>query len=215
MAKRWTGGRTCFPGVILYTVLTGYRPFQGDSAVTVSFEVVNRDPIPATLLDTALPPGTRSDHYASYGERSRRALSTRRGDGAGHPAPARSTSAFEQDQGKAAPVRRREATGQTAKEEGRSSALGQLGVAAKPRSSTRGLPLGHGAAENLLQKIRKEFLCQCLGFSRLFHPGTLSHFVWPPEGAIESRGESPLARGGSSQQQIYGGRCRYCREHPF
>src|SRR3984957_3587790 len=44
-------------GVILYTVLTGYRPFQGNSALTVSFKVVNREPIPATLLDTQLAPG--------------------------------------------------------------------------------------------------------------------------------------------------------------
>jgi len=44
-------------GVILYTVLTGYRPFQGNSALTVSFKVVNRDPIPASILDTELPPG--------------------------------------------------------------------------------------------------------------------------------------------------------------
>jgi tRNA A-37 threonylcarbamoyl transferase component Bud32 len=44
-------------GVILYTVLTGHRPFQGNSAITVSFKVVNRDPIPATLLDTELPAG--------------------------------------------------------------------------------------------------------------------------------------------------------------
>src|SRR5580658_7263801 len=44
-------------GVILYTVLTGYRPFQGNSAATVSFKVVNRDPVPASVLDTDLPPG--------------------------------------------------------------------------------------------------------------------------------------------------------------
>ena len=44
-------------GVILYTILTGHRPFQGNKALTVSYKVVNRDPIPATLLDTALPPG--------------------------------------------------------------------------------------------------------------------------------------------------------------
>ncbi len=43
-------------GVVLYTILTGYRPFQGNSAMTVSFKVVNRDPIPATVLDTDLPP---------------------------------------------------------------------------------------------------------------------------------------------------------------
>lgn len=44
-------------GVVLYTVLTGYRPFQGNSAMTVSFKVVNRDPIPASVLDTELPQG--------------------------------------------------------------------------------------------------------------------------------------------------------------
>src|ERR1022692_3490777 len=44
-------------GVILYTMVTGHRPFQGNSAITVSFKVVNRDPIPATLLDTELPAG--------------------------------------------------------------------------------------------------------------------------------------------------------------
>src|SRR5580658_6839920 len=44
-------------GVVLYTVLTGYRPFQGNSAATVSFKVVNRDPVPASVLDTDLPPG--------------------------------------------------------------------------------------------------------------------------------------------------------------
>ena len=44
-------------GVTLYTVLTGYRPFQGNSAMTVSYKVVNRDPIPATVLETELPQG--------------------------------------------------------------------------------------------------------------------------------------------------------------
>jgi serine/threonine protein kinase len=44
-------------GVILYTAVTGYRPFQGNSAMTVAFKVVNRDPVPATVLDTELPPG--------------------------------------------------------------------------------------------------------------------------------------------------------------
>jgi eukaryotic-like serine/threonine-protein kinase len=44
-------------GVVLYTLLTGYRPFQGNSALTVAFKVVNREPIPATILDTGLSPG--------------------------------------------------------------------------------------------------------------------------------------------------------------
>jgi serine/threonine protein kinase len=44
-------------GIVLYTILTGYRPFQGNSALTVSYKVVNRDPIPATVLETELPQG--------------------------------------------------------------------------------------------------------------------------------------------------------------
>jgi serine/threonine protein kinase len=50
-------------GVILYTILTGYKPFQGNSALTVAFKIVNRDPVPATVLDTELPPGL--DHIIS------------------------------------------------------------------------------------------------------------------------------------------------------
>jgi serine/threonine protein kinase len=44
-------------GVILYTLLTGYRPFQGNSALTVSFKVVNREPVPISALDPNLSPG--------------------------------------------------------------------------------------------------------------------------------------------------------------
>src|SRR5450755_3366145 len=44
-------------GVVLYTVVTGYRPFQGNSVITVSFKVVNHDPMAATLLDAELPHG--------------------------------------------------------------------------------------------------------------------------------------------------------------
>jgi serine/threonine protein kinase len=43
-------------GVILYTMLTGFRPFQGNSATTVCFKVVNRDPIPVSAFDSELPP---------------------------------------------------------------------------------------------------------------------------------------------------------------
>jgi serine/threonine protein kinase len=42
-------------GVILYTIITGYRPFQGNSATTVCFKVVNRDPLPVTSFDADLP----------------------------------------------------------------------------------------------------------------------------------------------------------------
>jgi serine/threonine-protein kinase len=42
-------------GVILYSMVTGYRPFQGNSAITVCFKVANREPLAPTLLDPKLP----------------------------------------------------------------------------------------------------------------------------------------------------------------
>jgi eukaryotic-like serine/threonine-protein kinase len=43
-------------GVVFYTMLTGFRPFQGNSATTVCFKVVNRDPMPVAAFDASLPP---------------------------------------------------------------------------------------------------------------------------------------------------------------
>lgn len=43
-------------GVILYTMLAGHSPFQGDSATTVCFKVANREPVAASALDLTLPP---------------------------------------------------------------------------------------------------------------------------------------------------------------
>jgi eukaryotic-like serine/threonine-protein kinase len=42
-------------GVILYAMVTGHSPFQGDSATTVCFKVANREPVPASALDLDLP----------------------------------------------------------------------------------------------------------------------------------------------------------------
>lgn len=42
-------------GVILYAMVTGHSPFQGDSATTVCFKVTNREPVPASALDLNLP----------------------------------------------------------------------------------------------------------------------------------------------------------------
>jgi serine/threonine protein kinase len=43
-------------GVILYRLLTGHRPFQGNSVLTISFKVVNSDPLRATAFNSELPP---------------------------------------------------------------------------------------------------------------------------------------------------------------
>jgi serine/threonine-protein kinase len=44
-------------GAILYTLLTGHRPFQGNSIFTISFKVVHHDPVPAAALNLDLPSG--------------------------------------------------------------------------------------------------------------------------------------------------------------
>lgn len=42
-------------GVVLYTMLAGYRPFQGTGANTIGFKVVNSEPMPPTTLNPSLP----------------------------------------------------------------------------------------------------------------------------------------------------------------
>jgi len=42
-------------GVILYAMVTGHSPFQGDSATTVCFKVANREPVPPSALNMELP----------------------------------------------------------------------------------------------------------------------------------------------------------------
>jgi len=42
-------------GAILYRMVTGYGPFQGNSTATVCFKVANRDPLRASALDPELP----------------------------------------------------------------------------------------------------------------------------------------------------------------
>jgi eukaryotic-like serine/threonine-protein kinase len=43
-------------GVLLYAMVTGHSAFHGNSATTVCFKVVNREPVPASALDLGLPP---------------------------------------------------------------------------------------------------------------------------------------------------------------
>jgi serine/threonine protein kinase len=43
-------------GVVLYSMITGFRPFQGNSARTVSYKVINVEPVPVTSFQAELPP---------------------------------------------------------------------------------------------------------------------------------------------------------------
>jgi serine/threonine-protein kinase len=44
-------------GVVLYELVTGEKPFPGDSVTTVIYKIVNEEPIPPRELDSAIPPG--------------------------------------------------------------------------------------------------------------------------------------------------------------
>jgi hypothetical protein len=44
-------------GVMLYSMITGFRPFQGNSAETVCFKVMNIEPVPVTSFQHDVPPG--------------------------------------------------------------------------------------------------------------------------------------------------------------
>ncbi len=177
-------------GVILYTVLTGYRPFQGNSAITVSFKVVNRDPVPATTLDTELPQGV--DYIIARAmakdpaERYQRGMEMvldiqelRQGrepwSKAKRPASPTGGSAVQTPNARA------------------KSSVGQPVVAAKPRSSTRALTQGHGAAAKLLEQIRKKSVAGVLVVAGLFIFG-LWVISFGPQG-VRSRaaGPRPLA----------------------
>jgi serine/threonine protein kinase len=43
-------------GVMLYSMLAGFRPFQGNSAQTVCFKVMNVEPVPVSSFQPDLPP---------------------------------------------------------------------------------------------------------------------------------------------------------------
>ena len=43
-------------GVILYSMITGFRPFQGNTTESVCFKVINAQPVPASSFEAELPP---------------------------------------------------------------------------------------------------------------------------------------------------------------
>jgi|HubBroStandDraft_1064217.scaffolds.fasta_scaffold00701_6 serine/threonine protein kinase len=153
-------------GVVLYTMVTGHRPFQGNSAVTVSFKVVNRDPILATLLNTELPQGL--DHIIARAmakdpaERYQRGmemvldiqhLQQGREPWSKAMLPGSPTSG---------------SASRAVQEQGRSSTRSQLAVGVGPKSNTRALLSPEAAVERLLMKLRKRSYAGALVLTALF-----------------------------------------------
>jgi eukaryotic-like serine/threonine-protein kinase len=175
-------------GVILYTVLTGHRPFQGNSATTVSFKVVNRDPIPATLLDAELPEGLDhiieramakdpAERYQRGAEMALDIQNLRQGREPGSKAKHASAPAG----GSAA---------QTATEKPRSPTLGQPEVAAELLSIAHALRPGVGETESPMEKLRKASFAGILFLIALFFLA-LRIISFDPQG-VRPRAAEPL-----------------------
>ena len=178
-------------GVILYTILTGHRPFQGNSAITVSFKVVNCDPIPATLLNAELPQGL--DYIITRAMAKDPAERYQRG--------AEMVLDIKQLREGRAPLSKAKLPGsltggsasQTANEKPESS-LNQLGIAGKPRSSTRAPLPADGAAANLLEQIQKKSFAGILVVAGLFIFTLWIISVGPKEGPSGAAEPLPPAR---------------------
>ena len=169
-------------GVILYTVLTGFKPFQGNSAATVSFKVVNRDPIPASVLDTDLPPGLDyiiaramakdpSQRYQRGMEMALDIQELREG---------REPWSKTKQPGSLAGIN----PAQTASLRARSLATGQHAAGPNSHLSNRArsssLPLGRDVVEKLLAKMRKNSVAGALLLIGLLIIGIgISYAAWP------------------------------------
>jgi serine/threonine protein kinase len=185
-------------GVILYTIVTGYRPFQGNSALTVSYKVVNRDPVPATVLNTDLPPGLdyiiaramAKDPAQRYQRGAEMALdieALREGrelpSRANHPGSEAAAG-----------------TGQrpSAIERTTSSALLPLKLGPKNLFGTRSVPIERRAAENLLEKMRKKSFAGALLLAGLLVFGmrmtNLLRPQAPPANLASTAAAKPLPR---------------------
>ncbi len=165
-------------GVVLYTVLTGYRPFQGNSVMTVAFKVVNRDPVPATVLDNDLPPGL--DYIISRAIAKDPSQRYQRG-----MEMALDIQALQEGREPWSKAKQPDSAGgalQSANESGRLSTLLPLAMAANRASNRRALTEPHSAAERLLAVMRRKSFASAFLAVGLFLFGLrLGHLAWHQE----------------------------------
>ncbi len=184
-------------GVILYTILTGYRPFQGNSALTVCFKVVNREPVPATVLNTDLPPALdyligramAKDPARRYQSAKEMALDIqllREGRDPRNKAtqPGSDTAA---------------GAAQAANESLTTAALAPLRLAPKSPSGTRSLSVERRTAQHLLVNMRKKSFAGALLLVGLLVFGfRIGNLLWPhaapPQNLASATIPKPLPR---------------------
>jgi serine/threonine-protein kinase len=165
-------------GVVLYTVLTGYRPFQGNSALTVAFKVVNRDPVPATVLDTELPPGL--DYIIARAIAKDPSQRYQRG-----MEMVLDIQALQQGREPWSKAKQPDAAGaalESPTSTARLSTMGPLATTAKRSSSQPALAGQHRAVESVLATLRKKsFAVAVLLLGLLIFGLRLGQFAWRQE----------------------------------
>jgi serine/threonine protein kinase len=163
-------------GVILYTALTGYRPFQGNSAMTVAFKVVNRDPVPVTVLDTELPPGF--DYV--IGRAIAKNPSERYQRGMEMVLDIQELQQGREPWSKAKHPDSTPGTTQTQHEKTRLSPLTLLTGSANQRSNARALSQEGGIAQQLLEHLQKQsFAAALLLIGVIIFGVRMEHTLWP------------------------------------
>jgi serine/threonine protein kinase len=181
-------------GVVLYAMATGYRPFQGNSALTVSFKVVNRDPVPATVLNTDLP--LELDYILARALAKDPAQRYQRGVEMVQDIQALREG--RDPRSKESPPHAAAGGTQAANESTGSSAFAPLGIAAKPRiRRRRAVSPERSAVETLLQNMRKGSVAGALLLLGLLVFGLrMSQFVGPLPAAPENLAatKQPLPR---------------------
>ncbi|HWO32708.1 MAG TPA: serine/threonine-protein kinase [Candidatus Acidoferrum sp.] len=178
-------------GVVLYTILTGYRPFQGNSALTVSYKVVNRDPIPATVLETELP--EELDYIISRAMAKDPAQRYQRG-------MEMALDIQDLREGRELwsmakpPGSTPTGTPTVPGEKDRQSATARIGTVGKPRSSKRSPSPQNWAGEKLMANMRKKSLVGIVFLMGLLLFGLrVSHVASPKAASARSGLEKTIA----------------------
>lgn len=180
-------------GVILYTILTGYRPFQGNSALTVCFKVVNREPVAASALNTDLPPGL--DYIIARALAKDPAQRYQRGMEMASDIQALREG---RDPRNNAQQPGSDTAGGAALAAGGStttSALAPLRLGPKSPAGTHHLTPEHRAARNLLQNMRKKSLAGALLLLGLLVFGfRMASVLWPHAAPPQNLASTAVAK---------------------
>ena len=171
-------------GVVLYTMLTGHRPFQGNSAITVSFKVVNHDFIPVTILNTELPDGL--DHIIARALAKDPAKRYQRGGEIRSDIRILREAWERANKEKTSRSTLSRSIAQAAQEESRLFSFRTAGGVHETRCKAGALGAGGPRSGALAEESPEQVLHWRIGCCRTLRSGPLGDFAWPQGSATKS-----------------------------